>query len=881
MVDVGSSAEGPRVRRDVAVLCAVLLAAASSVWCSTGPDAPSDGAILAPGVDPLPRPAVPEAMATNIDFVTRGLFGPAGWHAIAYNASKQHVYIGLRHSFTIYNVSDPARPSLVGWLEVDAQIYQDGITDLVYPGSGNLVYGTAEGDLVVFDVTSPSAPVVRGRLGLSGARFLAVSGSHAYLSAGPAGVIVADLSNPASPSVVGAYHAPTGLLGDISVLGSYVYFTVMPDLFSFPEVWILDVSVPSAPTLAGSLSGGGANFEALATTASPPRLFVTDTSFGLYVFDLTNPAVPLYLGAAANAGYGQDVQVAGPYAYTPTTLGFDVVDASNPLNPTLAGRYTGFPSYGSPSGVAVTNGYAFVAAGRAGLQVMDVVPASQPSVVAAVEAPGDARDVSVSGGLAYYVSAGQGLFIVDVSVLERPKLVGKFLAPNGRVVQVRDKIAYFGDGSGLKMIDVTDPHAPSQLGGLATGAVNHLHVVGNLAYVAAGTAGVKIVDVSVPSAPVLVGTYDSPGSAWDVKVAGKRAFVADYTSGFEVVDVTNPAAPALLGTYSTYWEAVAVDFSGRYAYVAEGGGRRVQILDVSDPASPVWMADIPTPDDAQDVRVVGNLAYITCRYGGLRVVDVSIPWAPVEVGSYVTNEPSWNLGFQGGYVFLSESDGGGPIVHYRDQCFDDFEPNDEVAKAWPVAAGATIEPKICGVADVDFFEIRVGEGGTLDVTMQPPPGKDYNLFLYDPAGALVGSSTSAGDATEHVVRTVASGGTYAAKVVGNAGDSDGARPYTFYYSFTPCPTPAHAVYIYTMSIDVNGNVVLHIQDPNQPATRTGYNIYRATAPQGPFTLRASNVVDMDQGQPNIQYTDVDSSGGGSYYYRVTAYNGNCGAEGPQ
>jgi hypothetical protein len=95
-----------------------------------------------------------------------------------------------------------------------------------------------------------------------------------------------------------------------------------------------------------------------------------------------------------------------------------------------------------------------------------------------------------------------------------------------------------------------------------------------------------------------------------------------------------------------------------------------------------------------------------------------------------------------------------------------------------------------------------------------------------------------------------------------------------------CVAPDEETYITTMSLDGNGKPVLHYQDPNQPADVTGYNIFRATAPTGPWNMIGSNVVDMDEGTPDNQYVDQTGDVGGPYYYEIAAWNGTCGMEGP-
>jgi len=79
-----------------------------------------------------------------------------------------------------------------------------------------------------------------------------------------------------------------------------------------------------------------------------------------------------------------------------------------------------------------------------------------------------------------------------------------------------------------------------------------------------------------------------------------------------------------------------VQIVGTLAYVADYDvGLRV--LDVSNPAIPVEVGLCGTPGHARAVDVIGPLAYVAdSGDGGLRIIDVSNPAAPVELGFYDT-----------------------------------------------------------------------------------------------------------------------------------------------------------------------------------------------------------------------------------------------------
>src|SRR6266542_2181463 len=73
-----------------------------------------------------------------------------------------------------------------------------------------------------------------------------------------------------------------------------------------------------------------------------------------------------------------------------------------------------------------------------------------------------------------------------------------------------------------------------RVGGYDTsGRALGLAVSGNFAYVAAGGAGLQVINVSNPANPRRVGGYDTSGFASGVALSGNFAYVADYIAGLQ------------------------------------------------------------------------------------------------------------------------------------------------------------------------------------------------------------------------------------------------------------------------------------------------------------------------------------------------------------
>ena len=99
-----------------------------------------------------------------------------------------------------------------------------------------------------------------------------------------------------------------------------------------------------------------------------------------------------------------------------------------------------------------------------------------------------------------------------------------------------------------------------------------VYIYSNYAYVADGVSGLRIIDVSDPISPKEVGFYDTGGFAYDVYISDNYAYVADGGGGLRVIDVSNPAAPDEVGFFEDKARifAYSVYILNNYAYVASG-----------------------------------------------------------------------------------------------------------------------------------------------------------------------------------------------------------------------------------------------------------------------------------------------------------------------
>ena len=136
----------------------------------------------------------------------------------------------------------------------------------------------------------------------------------------------------------------------------------------------------------------------------------------------------------------------------------------------------------------------------------------------------------------------------------------------------------------------------------------------------------------------------------DLSIENGIAYLNAWESGFHVVDFNTPASPKLLGKWAptpteTSHSSWTTTINGKHIALhgEESYAANLNIVDV-DPTSPTFMqpgATFKTRDfiSIHNLMAFGNKAYFTYYQDGVRVLDLSDPTAPAQVGYYNTWDP--------------------------------------------------------------------------------------------------------------------------------------------------------------------------------------------------------------------------------------------------
>lgn len=248
--------------------------------------------------------------------------------------------------------------------------------------------------------------------------------------------------------------------------------------------------------------------------------------------------------------------------------------------------------------------------------------------------------------------------------------------------------------AGLRLYNITDPAKPIETSFFQTaGKGVHRFWVDcdkKLAYISTEMEGYLkaifvVVDFSNPRKPREVSRWWLPGQwteggekpIWDTKkksyhhhhpiVLGNRAYLGYWDAGFVILDISDirkprfvsrsDYSPAYGGVFHTalpidrpiYGRRWMIGFQESLVPPTREGKKLMWVIDITAEENPVPVAtfDVPAKDPGkiddrfgphqphEDVQLKDDLVYAAWFGGGLRVVDISNPYRPKEVGYFL------------------------------------------------------------------------------------------------------------------------------------------------------------------------------------------------------------------------------------------------------
>lgn len=276
-------------------------------------------------------------------------------YAYDVTVSGNYAYVAdFDSGLQVIDISNPALPDLIGSYDTPSQAKGVDV-------NGSYAYVADGLTLQIIDASNPAVPQAVGASGYGAPEAVAIQNNYAYMVGN--GFYVYDLTNPVSPTMLGASSVGWGLTINLAVSGNYVY--VADRILGLR---VVDVSNSSSPRV---IAGYVTSSEVHGVYVDSNYVYLADGTGGLKVLDISTPSRPLLVGSYDTPGRAYDVAVSGNYAYVADGNSLQVIDISNPAKPVLWGSNI---TYGNAQSVDINASHVLVGEKGFGLEIFELHP---------------------------------------------------------------------------------------------------------------------------------------------------------------------------------------------------------------------------------------------------------------------------------------------------------------------------------------------------------------------------------------------------------------------------------------------------------------------------------------------------------------------------
>ena len=484
-----------------------------------------------------------------------------------------------------------------------------------------------------------------------------VVGNYAYIADGDSGLQIIDISDSKNPTLVGSYDDDL-YANEAEIDGNYAYVANGVDHIRGNNLQIIDITNPDNPVL----------------TADHNPTLMSEINF------LSKPFRSKYV-----------------YVNSNISRFVEIIDISDPENP--ISDY-GLPFPASTSYDLLVDSFIYLGTSK-GLEVYDTPPYESPFGL----------DINYYvGNLTYSLPIGfspdmRGIYKVDNYIY----LVGNFQFEF-------DNFRNYHPGLAILEVNITRPNNSSDpynftstLKGtyILPSDAHSLQVIDNIAYIANGTSGLQLIDVSDPMNPQLQASYDTWGTAVDVWVENDYAYVADGDRGLKIIDLSINAG-AEIPIITELQEFVGGDDSDDYYQFS---------LDKTAGVSVAWSSS-----ESITVELLDSNKTLIKSLSGTNIYDDDVLFDNLKAGTY----------------YLHLLTGNNTVSNYDVELFVGPTDNVDNASQTPKDLGDLTATSVTqsdyiytysGFSDSDTYSFTLTEASVVDFTWTDGVGDNTNIYL--------------------------------------------------------------------------------------------------------------------------------------------------------
>jgi len=202
-----------------------------------------------------------------------------------------------------------------------------------------------------------------------------------------------------------------------------------------------------------------------------------------------------------------------------------------------------------------------------------------------------------------------------------------------------------------------------------TGPALDISVDDGLAFIAAGTGGLTILDVKNARQPLWLGSHQKLGRAIKLSAEADQVAVLNDVGIIFLLDTSNPVEPTTISSYRSDEAIIDIDLHGNQLFAL--GKNDIQLIDFSAVTPQLSNEGL---DFGQGVNLGGErrvfienkLAYVADWFSGMHIYDLSRPRQPELLSSFHTPGSPKGVVVRDGVAFVADDDHGLQIIDVSD-----------------------------------------------------------------------------------------------------------------------------------------------------------------------------------------------------------------------
>lgn len=189
------------------------------------------------------------------------------------------------------------------------------------------------------------------------------------------------------------------------------------------------------------------------------------------------------------------------------------------------------------------------------------------------------------------------------------------------------------------------------------GVAHSVEVIENKAYLSYGPLGLKVLDVTDPTMPFVLGTYYRYQDVYCSEIFENYALLGYIGMGLEIVDFSNLDDINMVSRKNERDFTVRdVDIMPPYVIIT-GGKRGLRAFKFGEPFIDFKQIEFPkdyiTETDANQLVVKDKIGYLANDNGGLTILNLALPLYPLEINRIKTRGDANDLVLDRNYLYVA------------------------------------------------------------------------------------------------------------------------------------------------------------------------------------------------------------------------------------